>query len=428
MGKLKFLVYGLGVNGSKKCTEDYDFHLCYNDSFNNYSYRTSFTLYDNKDNFLGHVSVVGRYERPNTRNGLVDFEAAYKILEELPQDYATVIHIDIYYKITQILPNYEDRKEFARALHIMSYWSHTDFRMCDCYQIGVLRNINGQKISMLKKPTDCLYDRVFRTDKKYRNFTNCGIRINLKRNEPQHISFGAGRVLWLDHLKCPSKTIYDIAMALFCHYEDTPNELYSIEPLDVAFNKVIFVSHKSFLDDYPIPKVSKELNMEETNLYCYVGIQERFDLGKCDYETDFPLTTNVLPTRNVNTIASDLKDSFIRDKLGLLWNEICIEYGEMFQDDSLTDKLEQISTFRGTSMTWSCKNFGVNDFIGIDYKHKIFIHTLGMILRNIQPYSIILLDRPDMFFDTKQMSFLLSTLYDMCEKMDSCVIINTKEQ
>ena len=116
MRKYRFLVYGLGVYEKKKCTEEYDFYLCYNDSWNNFFYRTSFILYDNKDNCLGHVSVFGRYEQPNTCNGLVNFEAAYKILEELPQDYATIIHLDIYYKITQILPIFEDRKELLKDL------------------------------------------------------------------------------------------------------------------------------------------------------------------------------------------------------------------------------------------------------------------------------------------------------------------------
>ena len=50
----------------------------------------------------------------------------------------------------------------------------------------------------------------------------------------------------------------------------------------------------------------------------------------------------------------------------------------------------------------------------------------GMILRNIQPYSIILLDRPDMFLESKQMCFLLNKLSVVCEKMESCVIVNTK--
>ena len=427
MSKFKFLVYGLGVYGKNKCTEEYDFYLCYND-WNNYGYRTSFTLYDNKENFLGHVSVFGRYERPNTRNGLVDFEAAYKIIEELPQDYATIIHIDIYYKITQILPNFEDRKEFARALHVMSHWSYKDFRLYDSYQIGVKRMVNGQKDLMTKKPIDNLYERIFRTDKKYYDFTNHGITINIKVDNSQQVRFETSRILWMNNQNCSSKTMYDIAMALYCHYEDIPNESYSIEPLDIAFNKVIFVSYMSFLEDNPIPKVSKELNMEETNLYCYAGIQDRFDLGQYDCDSDGPLTTNNLPIRTVNSIAKDLKDSFIREKIGYQWNNICEEYGDMFQDKSLTAKLKQISTYRGTSMTWSCKNFGANDFKGIDYKHKLFIHTLGMILRNIQPYSIILIDRPDMFLYSKQIYFLLNKLSILCKEMNSCVIIYTNDR
>lgn len=346
-------------------------------------------------------------------------------MEELPQDYASIIHVDIYYKITQILPNFEDRKDFARALHIMSHWSYTDFRFYDSYQIGVKRMVNGQKDLVVKKPIDNLYERVFLTNKNYQGFTNHGITINLKVDESQQVCFETSRILWLNNQNCPSKTMYDIAMALYCHYEDTPNESYSIEPLDIAFNKVIFVSYKSFMEDNPIPKVSKELNQEETNLYCYVGIQDRFDLGQYDY--DGPITTNVVPIRTVNSIAKDLKDSFIRDKIGYQWNTICEEYGEMFQDESLTAKLVQISTYRGTSMIWSSKEFGSNDFKGIDYKHKIFIHMFGMILRNIQPYSIILIDRPDMFLESKQICFLLSKLSIVCEKLDSCVIINTKE-
>ena len=426
MGKFKFLVYGLGVHGKKKCTEKYDFYLSYND-WDNYGYRTSFILYDNKDNCLGHVSVFGRYELPNSRNGLVDFEAAYKILEELPQDYASIIHIDVYYKITQILPNFEDRREFARAMHIMSHWSYTEFRYYDSYQIGVKRMVNGQKDLVTKKHIDRLYERIFLADKNFKEFTNHGITINIKVDEFQKVCFETSRILWLNNQNYPSRFFYDIAMALYCHYEDIPNESYSIEPLDIAFNKVIFVSHMSFLNDYPIPKVPKELNQEETNLYCYVGIQNRFDLGWYDYDSDGPLTTNVLPIRTVNSIAEDLRDSFIREKIGYQWKDICEEYGEMFNDASLTAKMEQINTYRGTSMIWSDKNFGANDFNKIDYKHKIFIHTLGMILRNIQPYSIILIDRPDIFLDSKQLCFLLNKLSIVCEEMDSCVIINAKE-
>ena len=426
MRKFKLLVYGLGVYEKKKCTEEYDFHLCYNE-WDNFGYRTSFTLYDNKENYLGHINVFGRYQRPNTRNGLVDFEDAYRIMEELPQDYASIIHIDIYYKITQILPNYKDRKEFARALHIMSHWSYTDFIYYDSYQIGVKRIINGPKDLKDKKPIDNLYERIIRTNKKYRDFINHGISLKSKDDATQVISFEASRILFLDHQKYTSKTMYDIAIALYNHYEDNTNESYSIEPLDIAYNKIIFVSYKSFLDDSPIPKVPKELNQEDTNLYCYVGIQNRFDLGQYNCDSDGPLTTNVLPIRNVNSIAEDLKDSFIRDKIDYQWDEFCKEYGEMYQDESLTAKLEQISTYRGPSMIWSSKRFGSKDFEGLDYKHKIFVHMLGMILRNIQPYSIILIDRPDIFLESKQMYFLLNKLSVVCEKMKSCVIICTKE-
>jgi hypothetical protein len=53
---------------------------------------------------------------------------------------------------------------------------------------------------------------------------------------------------------------------------------------------------------------------------------------------------------------------------------------------------------------------------------------LGMIGRNIQPYSVILIDRPDMFFESKQIHFLLNTLEEMCEKMKSIVIVNMKNE
>ena len=426
MRKFKLLVYGLGVYEKKMCTEEYDFHLCYHD-WDNFGYRTSFTLYDNKENYLGHINVFGRYQSPNTRNGLVDFEDAYRIMEELPQDYASIIHIDIYYKITQILPNSEDRKEFARAMHIMSHWSYTDFLHYDSYQIGVKRITNGPKDLKDKKPIDNLYERIIRSNKKYRDFINHGISLKSKDDATKIIRFEASRILLLNNQKYSSKTMYDIAIALYNHYEDNTNESYSIEPLDIAYNKIIFVSYKSFLDDSPIPKVPKELNQEDTNLYCYVGIQDRFDLGQYNCDSDGPLTTNVLPIRNVNSIAEDLKNSFIRDKIGFQWVEFCKEYGEIYQDESLTAKLEQISTYRGTGMTWSCKRFGQSDFEGLDYKQKVFIHMFGMILRNIQPYSIILIDRPDMFLESKQMYFLLNKLSIVCEKMDSCVIVNIKE-
>ena len=103
-------------------------------------------------------------------------------------------------------------------------------------------------------------------------------------------------------------------------------------------------------------------------------------------------------------------------------------YSEIYNDKSLGEKLEQINVHVGDSACQYLKNFGEKDFLGLDTKHKLFIHMLGMIGRNIQPYSVILIDRPDMFFEPKQIHFLLNTLEEMCEKMKSIVIVNMKNE
>lgn len=75
-------------------------------------------------------------------------------------------------------------------------------------------------------------------------------------------------------------------------------------------------------------------------------------------------------------------------------------------------------------MTYTSSIITENFFEDMDTKHKIFIHTFGMILRNIQPYSIILLDTPDIFLEPRQTIFLINKLSEVCQKLSSVMIIN----
>jgi hypothetical protein len=113
-------------------------------------------------------------------------------------------------------------------------------------------------------PIDCLYDRIFRIEKKYQRFTNHGINIVINGDESQKICFGNSRIIWLDNQRFQSRTMYDIALALYNHYERISNELYRVEPLDIAFNKIIFVSHKPHRVDTKTEPCS-ELNKTRTD-------------------------------------------------------------------------------------------------------------------------------------------------------------------
>jgi len=423
MRKFKFLVYSHRTQSRENCTEEYDFHLSYNNSWNNYGYCTSFLLYDSKTNIIGHLSIVCRYQRENALNPLVDFEGSYKIYEELPEDFGTELDLLLCYRLTQFLPKCEDRKEFFRAIHAMTHSSY--LRDYDCYKIGVCRNANMTNV-YAKRPVDNLYNRIFLSDGNYYDFAEKDLVVHLNNEESIKLHFGCTSMCWLkNYVKDESrKALYEIGLALYKHHQEN-NEMRTLEPTDAIFNKIIFVSHKSFLDNYCVPKQPKELNQEDTNLYCYVGLQTRFDLGEYDNIERDTIKIESVPLRSINKIAKELSVSFISHKLpSWFWSDICKEYGEMYNDRSLSEKLDKINVYRGTSMIYSYVTISESFFEGMDTKHKIFIHTLGMILRNIQPYSIILLDTPDIFLETRQTTFLINKLSEVCQKLSSVMIIN----
>lgn len=418
MRKFRFLVYG---NVAQRCTEEYDFHLSYNNSWNNYGYCTSFLLYDSKTNFIGHLNIVNQYQSENTINPLVDFDGSYIIYEELPQGFGAVLSLELCYNITQLVPKSDDRKEFFRAIHAMTHNSY--LRDYDCYKIGVCRNANMTNVHA-KRPIDNLYNRIFLSDGNYYDFAEKDLVVHLDNEESIKLHFGWTSMCWLNnYVKDESrKALYKIGLALYNHHQEK-NEMRTLEPTDAIFNKIIFVSHKSFLDNYCVPKQPKELNQEDTNLYCYVGLQTRFDLGEYDDNENDTIKIDSIPLRSINKIGKDLTDSFISHKVDF-WHYICKEYGEMYNDKSLSEKLEKINVYRGTSMTYTCSIITESFFEGMDTKHKIFIHTFGMILRNIQPYSIILLDTADIFLETRQITFMINKLSEVCQKLSSVMIIN----
>lgn len=418
MRKFKFLVYG---NVAQRCTEEYDFHLSYNNSWNNFGYYTSFLLYDNEGHFVGHLSIVCQYQRENSINPLVDFEGSYRIYEELPEGFAAELSLDLCYKITQFVPKGDERKEFFRAIHAMTHSSY--LRDYDCYKIGVCRNANMTNVHE-KRPIDNLYNRIFLSDCNYYDFAEKDLVVHLDNEKSIKLHFGWTSMCWLkNYVKDESrKVLYEIGLALFKHHQEN-NEMRVLEPTDAKFNKIIFVSHKSFLDNYCVPKQPKELNQEETNLYCYAGLQSRFDLGEYDDNENDTIKIESIPLRSINKTAKELNNSYISHKVEF-WHEICKEYGEMFNNKSLSEKLEKINVYRGTSMTYTSSIITESFFEDLDTKHKIFIHTFGMILRNIQPYSIILLDTPDIFLEPRQTIFLINKLSEVCQKLSSVMIIN----
>ena len=427
MGKYKILIRK-GGNSISGVTEEFDFMLSPNLSFNDMGYYTRFYMYDKKGARIGNIFVICSYQRPGVVNELIDFDAPYKIVEELPSSYATVMDESLYYKLCYIFPKGEDRADFANSLRIMHYGNYWDVWDSDCFQKGCLRNYTRQTIPFQKQPKDALFQKLFRNARNFYDFKYDSYRVTIGDGNIVNLKFGLRRIVWINdfEIENPTKAMYEIALSLYTHATNKKTETPLVEPVDSEINKVIFVSYKSFLDDYTIPPITKEFNKEAVNFYCYVGLQSRFDLGDYDVTDGSILTIDKVSIRKVNSIASDLQNSMISDKIDN-WDKISTDYASLYNDESLEKILKQINVHVGDSACWTHKNFGEKDFHGLEYKHKLFIHCLGMIGRNIQPYSIILLDRPDMFFDTKQMSFLLSTLYDMCEKMDSCVIINTKE-
>ena len=420
MRKFKFLVYSHRVHSREKCTEEYDFQLLYN-NWNDLGYYTSFNLYDNKLNFIGHLRIVCRYQRENALNPLVDFEDSYKLYEELPDDFGAELSLLLCYKLTQFLPKCEDRKEFFRAIHAMTNNSY--LRDYDCYKIGVCRNANMTNVHA-KRTIDNLYNRIFLSDGNYYDFAEKDLVVHLDNEESMKLHFGWTSMCWLkNHVKEDSrKALYEIGLAIYKHHQEN-NEKRTLEPTDAKFNKIIFVSHKSFLDNYYVPKQPKELNQEDTNLYCYAGLHSRFDLGEYDGIERDTIKIDSVSLRNINQIAKYLNVSFIRDKIDF-WSDICREYGEMYNEKSLSEKLEKITVYRGTGMIYSYVTISESYFERMDTKHKIFIHTLGMILRNIQPFSIILLDTPDFFLETRQITFLINKLSEVCQKLSSVMIIN----
>lgn len=372
-------------------------------------------------NFIGHLNIVYQYQSDNLINPLVDFEGSYIIYEELPEKFGTILSLELCYKITQLVPKGDDRKEFFRAIHAMTHRSYLlDY---DCYKIGVCRNANMTNVHA-KRPIDNLYDRIFLSEGNYFDFAEKDLVIYLDNKDSIKLHFGWTGMCWLkNHVKDESrKTLYEIGLVLYKHHQES-NEMKNLEPTDARFNKIIFASHKSFLDNYYVPKQPKEQNKEDTNLYCYVGLQTRFDLGEYDDNEKDTIKIESIPLRNINKIARDLNVSFISHKVSF-WSAICREYGEMYNDKSLSEKFEKINVYRGTSMTYSSVTISESYFESMETKHKIFIHTFGMILRNIQPYSIILLDIPDIFLEPRQTIFLINKLSEVCQRLSSVMIIN----
>ena len=428
MGKFKFLIRKSG-HSVNDISEDFDFMLSPNIFFNDMGYYTRFYMYNKYGKRIsnGNLFIIGLCQSPKEMSPLTQFEGTYKIIDELPSSYVTVMDENMYYKLCQILPVGEERQSFANSLRIMHYGDDWDVWDCDSFRKGCLRNFPGKKTPCQKLPKDILFNKLFRNSRDFYDFKYYSYWITLSDGNKLKLDFGSRRIVWIKDIVKENATnaMYDIAMSLYLHAMNKNMETPLVEP-NSEINKIIFVSHKSFLDDGIIPKIPKELNREVANTYCYVGLQSRFDLGEYEDTEEDNLIIDRLSIRNIDMIANDLENSEISDKIDN-WTQICNDYASLYSDDSLGKIFSQINLSVGDSTIKYLKNFGEGYFRGIAYKHKLFIHALGMIGRNIQPYSVILLDWPDMFFDTKQMSFLLGTLYDMCEKMDSCVIINTEK-
>lgn len=428
MGKFKFLIRKGGY-----CTNDvnekFDFMLVHYPYWNDNGYYIRFHLFDKYGSPIAyHMGIICSYQGPGEVNKLIDFDVPYKIIDGLSSTFVAAMNVYQYYNLCHYLPKGEDRKEFADSLRIMHYGDYWNVWDSDCFQKGWLRNRPSEKAPWRQTSIDVLFNKLFKNTRNFYDFKYHPFSVKLSDGNNLKLVFGPRRIAWINDVvkENATKTMYDVAMSLYLHATNKNTENPLIEPTDAEINKVIFVSYKSFLDDCQIPQISKKLNIETTNTYCYIGLQSRFDLGEYEDVDEEQLNIDKIPMRRIDSVTSDLRNSMISDKIKN-WDNICAEYASLFSNESLEKILKQINVHMGDSTMYTLKNFGESNFKGLDYKHKLFIHCLGMIGRNIQPYSVILLDRPDMFFDTKQMSFLLSTLYDMCEKMDSCVIINTKE-
>ena len=426
MGKFKFLIRS-GSYYVGDVNEEFDFMLVHYPYWNDNGYYTRFHLFDKCGSPIAyHMGIICSYQNPGEKNKLIDFEPPYRIIDGLPSSFATAMNVFQYYNLCHYLPKGEDRKEFAESLRIMHWGEYRDVWDSDCFQKGWLRNRSNERTPCRQTSSDILFNKLFKNARNFYDYKYNPLCVKLGDGNNLKLLFGSKRIFWINDVvrEDASKVMYDIAMSLYQHASNKNTENPLVEPIDSEINKVLFVSYKSFLDDCLIPKISKKLNEEANNTYCYVGLQSRFDLGLYEDGEVEELSMDKIPIRGINTIASDLQNSMISDKISN-WDDISKEYARLYNNESLEKLLKQINVHMGDSTMYTQKTFNENNFKGLEYKHKLFIHCLGMIGRNIQPYSVILLDRPDMFFDTKQMSFLLSTLYDMCEKMESCIIINT---
>lgn len=427
MGKFRLLVKG--GNSLSEVSDEFDFWLRPKSDWDDFGFRTRFYLHDKDGGRIGNIFIVCSYQRPGIENKLVSFEAPYRVIEELPPSFATIMDENLYYKMCDILPNGEDRKEFAKSLRIMNFDNSSwEVRESDCYQKGCLRNYSGKIIPNQKQSKDLLFNKLFVKTKNFCDFIHANVKITLNNDRIIEFVGGYNRIFWInDYIKeNKTKAMYKIAMTLYNHVSSITNDSSQMTPVDLDINKIIFVSYKSNLDDCLVPKLPKELNDEVTNNYCYVGLQKRFDLGEYDDEgEEGGLSISKIDVRRIDSLANDIRNSFISDKID--WYMIGSGYSEIYNDKSLGKILEQINVHKGDSACYYLKNFGEKDFQGLDNKHKLFIHMLGMIGRNIQPYSVILIDRPDLFFEPKQIFFLLNTLDEICEKMKSVVIVNVGE-
>lgn len=421
MSRFRFLVYGNALYGSKECTEDYDFMLSYDGSWNNYGYYTSFKLYDNKGALIGPISILDKYQKPGQKNPLVDFERSYRIINELPQDYAAItISCDLYYNITKILPSPDDRREFARAIHLITYDNIYDhyFNDKDCYIVGFFRDYYKSGVNFENDPTNSLYNRIFSEGKRYYDFKENYLTFQHNDEQCRQYYIDSSRTIRLSSLQS-SNDLYLFAYSIYQNCCNVDWKFDSFKPKDSTFNKILFVSYKSFLDNNRIPKVNKGLNREDTNLYCYIGFQERFDLGKYKSEDHMFLTIDKIPLRAINIIVDDLcDDGRLYKKIGYdAWVKICNDYGKLFGIDNFSD---------GLIVNNGQKIVDVKSFMNLPTSQKIFIHAMAMILRNIEPYSILFIDRLDLFLCKQEIDYMNRIISNYLEKYTSIAIIGIK--
>ena len=421
MSKFRFLVYGNALYGSKECTEDYDFMLSYDGSWNNYGYYTSFKLYDNKGALIGPVNILDICQKPGKINPLVDFERSYRIINELPQDCAAITNCcDLYYNITKILPSPDDRIEFAKAIHLIIYNNRYDhyFKDKDCYILGFFRDYYRSGINLENDPINSLYNRIFCSGKHYYDFKENYLTFQHNDEQCRQYYIDSSRMHYLSSLHS-SKDLFLFAYSIYQNCCNIDWKFDSFRPKDSTFNKIIFVTYNSFLNNDWIPKVNKELNREDTNLYCYIGFQERYDLGKYKSEDHMFLTIDKVPIRTINSIVDDLNDDGrLYKKIGFdAWVKICNDYGKLFGNDNFSD---------GLVVNNGQKIVNVKSFLNLPISHKIFIHAMSMILRNIEAYSILLIDRLDIFLCKQEINYMNRIISNYLEKYNSIAILGIK--